>query len=66
MLPEATGPIGAMRELRASVLGRESDLQFQCRRCTQVRRVTWIVLGSLFVAVIAMVLVLDRLGLLAH
>ncbi len=64
--PAATGPLGSLRALRSNVLGRESDFQFQCHRCTAVRRVTQIVLWSLFLVVIATVLILERLGILAR
>jgi len=65
-LPEATGPLGSIRALRATVMGRESDLQFQCHRCTVVRRFTQIAIWSLLVAVIATVLILERLGILGR
>jgi hypothetical protein len=62
LAPELTGPLGAMRAVRASA--DDSLLRFQCHRCSRVRRAREIVLwGSLF-AIMALVLLLERLGVL--
>lgn len=66
MAPEATGPLGAVQGLRASLSGSEADLRFQCDRCTKVRRITKIALFLLFVAIVGIVLLLERLGLLKN
>ena len=62
LAPEFTGPLGAMRAVRASV--DESLLRFQCHRCTRVRRTREIALwGGLF-ALMGLVLLLVKLGIL--
>lgn len=58
--PEVTGPLGAMRAARASFDG--SLMHFQCRRCTRIRRTTQAVLWGTLVALVTIVLVLERLG----
>ena len=63
MTPELTGPVGASQSLRAS-LGDTSVLKFQCARCTRIRRVTQIALWSALAIIAAVVLLLERLGVL--
>ena len=60
--PEATGPLGAMRALRASIDG--SRLRFQCGRCTRIRRTTETVLWGTLLGLVVVILVLERLGLI--
>jgi hypothetical protein len=62
MAPEATGPMGAMRAARASFDG--SLLRFQCDRCTRIRRTTERALWGTLLGLMAIILVLERLGLL--
>jgi hypothetical protein len=63
---EATGPLGAMRALSQNLSGNEADLRFQCHRCTKVRKLTQIVLWSSLLGLLAIVLILERLGFLAR
>lgn len=63
-LPEAVGPIGGMRNLAAELAGDSSALRFMCRRCVRVRRTTKLILYSLLVGMIALILILERLGVL--
>src|ERR1700687_1669481 len=62
LAPEPTGPLGMMRSLRATVSGDSRGLRFQCHRCSRIRRTTQITLWALLLAMLAIVLVLDRLG----
>jgi hypothetical protein len=62
MAPEITGPLGAMRAARASFDG--SILRFQCHRCTRIRKTTERVLLGLLLGLIAVVLLLERIGVL--
>jgi hypothetical protein len=63
--PQFYGPFAMLRHLRIIVRG-DKELRFQCRRCTRVRRITQIVIWSLLLAAVGVVLVLERLGVLAH
>ena len=60
--PEVTGPLGAMRAMRAAV--DVAALKFQCHRCTRVRRNTQAMIWGTFLALLVTILVLERLGLL--
>jgi hypothetical protein len=60
MAPEATGPLGAMRSLRAYF--DTSVLRFQCHRCTRVRRATQFAIWGTFFALVGIILLLERLG----
>ena len=60
--PEVTGPLGAMHAIRASV--DASALRFQCYRCTRVRRNTQAAIWGTFLALVALILALERLGFL--
>jgi hypothetical protein len=60
MAPEATGPLGAMRSLRASF--DSSVLRFQCHRCSRVRRATSIAIWATFLGLVGVILLLERLG----
>lgn len=51
-LPEATGPRGSLQALRISAIGKASDFQFQCTRCTRVRRITQVIIWLLFLTLI--------------
>jgi hypothetical protein len=64
MTPELTGPVGASQSLRAS-LGDTSVLRFQCARCTKIRRVTQITLWSILAVIVAVILLLERIGVLS-
>jgi hypothetical protein len=61
--PEVTGPLGAMEAMRAAA-GDRSVLRFECHRCSRIRRNTklglWLGLGAL----IGLVLLLARLGVI--
>ena len=63
MAPEITGPVGALHSLRAS-LGDKSVLRFQCKRCTKIRQITQIALWSALFIFVAVVLLLERFGVL--
>jgi len=61
--PEVTGPLGAMHALRAAS-GDQSLMRFQCARCTRIRRRTQLAIWGSLAVLIALVLVLERLGML--
>ena len=61
---EFSGPIGSLHALRGTVTGDPSLLRFQCNRCTRIRRRTKVVLWSVLIALITIVLVLNKLGVL--
>jgi hypothetical protein len=60
MAPEATGPLGALRAARASF--DDSLRRFQCNRCTRIRRTTQLVIWGTFLVLVAVILLLERLG----
>jgi hypothetical protein len=63
LAPEMTGPLGAMQAIR-SVSGDPSVMRFQCHRCTKIRKATQIALWSTLAVVLAIVLLLERIGIL--
>lgn len=63
--PEITGPLGAMEALRAAS-GDASVMRFQCRRCTRIRRRIQFVLWGSLAALVSLVLILEKLGILTH
>lgn len=60
----AAGPIGAMRQRALALSGDESAIQFMCLRCLKVRRYTQVAIIGVFVVLVVVVLVLERLGYL--
>ena len=58
--PEVTGPLGALRAARSSF--DDSLWRFQCHRCTHIRRTTQAVLWGTLLALVAVILPLERLG----
>ena len=62
MAPEATGPLGAMRAMRASF--DSSLLRFQCDRCTRIRRTRERVLWGALLVMIAIPIILEMLGII--
>jgi hypothetical protein len=62
LAPEVTGPLGAMRAMRASF--DSSLLRFQCDRCTRIRRRTQRVLWGAFLMMIAIPIILEKLGII--
>lgn len=62
MTPEVTGPLGAMHAARASF--DPSLLRFQCSRCTRVRRTTQAVIWGTLLTLVAVILLLEKLGLI--
>ena len=62
--PEITGPLGAVRALRATIADDSSVLRFQCHRCTRIRRKTQQVLWFTLIAILVLVLVLEKVGVL--
>lgn len=64
LVPEATGPLTALRGIGGAVTGDESALKFVCHRCAKRRRLaSRVIFGTLIVAVLV-VLLLERLGLI--
>jgi hypothetical protein len=63
---EVNGPFGAMRSLRAGLTGSDSEAQFQCHRCTKVRRIIKVTIWSMFFGFVALCLILERVGVLAR
>jgi len=61
--PESSGPIRSMRNLGAQMTGDSSALRFMCHRI-RVRRNTKLVILATFLRLIAMVLILERIGLI--
>ena len=61
--PELTGPLGAMEALRAAA-GDGSVRRFQCRRCTNIRRTTQLVLWGALAVVLGLVFLFQYLGIL--
>jgi hypothetical protein len=64
VIPEAAGPISAMRAAGAAITGDESALNFVCHRCARRRRLTKRILFGVLIAAILIVLVLERLRLI--
>lgn len=64
VIPEAGGPITALRGLGAAVTGDESASKFVCHRCARRRKLTRRVIFAVLIAAILIVLLLERLGLL--
>ncbi len=62
MPPEVTGPIGALRAIRAAA--GAAPLGFQCYRCTRIRRNTQAAILGTFLVLVTIILVLERLGLI--
>ena len=62
--PEVAGPLSGMQALRAEITGDPALFRFECKRCTKVRRMRErIVWGTLF-GLIALILILERVGFL--
>jgi hypothetical protein len=66
VVPEATGPLSAMRQLGARLMCDESAMRFICHRCRRIRRITQYAIFGALALLILVVLVLDRLGVLRH
>lgn len=64
VLPEATGPLSAMRRIGAAATGDESALKFVCHRCARRRKLTGRVLFGTLIAAVLIILLLERLGLI--
>jgi hypothetical protein len=64
VIPEATGPLSAMRATGAALTGDESALKFVCYQCARRRRLTRRILFGTLIAAILVVLLLERLGLI--
>lgn len=64
VVPEATGPLTALRGIGAAVTGDESALKFVCHRCARRRRLTSRVLFGILIVAALVVLLLERLGLI--
>jgi hypothetical protein len=62
-VPEVTGPRGAMLAARAAS-GDPSVLRFECHRCTRVRRLRTVSIGVTFAVLVALILLLEKLGAL--
>ncbi len=65
-IPEASGPLSAMRATGAAMTGDESALKFVCHRCARRRRLTRRIIFTTFFVVVAIVLLLVRLGVIQH
>ena len=62
--PEVTGPLGAMQAARAAV-GDTSLRRFQCHRCSRIRRNTKLGLWLGLAAIVGLLLLLERFGVIS-
>jgi hypothetical protein len=62
--PDVSGPLSAMHAVRLAVTDDQSLLRFQCHRCSRVRRVTQVAIWTTLFGFIAIVLLLEKLGVL--
>jgi hypothetical protein len=61
--PEDAGPWSRLVRLTAW-RGRQTQLQFQCRRCTRIRRITQGVIYGGFLTIITIILILEHFGMI--
>jgi len=64
VVPEATGPLSAMRSLGAAITRNESALRFVCFRCQRRRRLIKRIIFVAFALIVGTVLLLERLDLI--
>jgi hypothetical protein len=62
--PEATGPFSFVRRTANMLAANETTMRFLCHRCARIRRTTKIVIISSFLLLVALVLLLQVLGVL--
>jgi len=64
VVPEATGPLSAMRSLGAAITRNEPALRFVCFRCQHRRRLIKRIIFVAFALIVGTVLLLQRLDLI--